>query len=103
LDLAGRFLGRVDLYWDEYGVVGEVDGKDKYRDDPFDAWWREKRRHESLDEAGLVVVRWGRADLEDIPRLVQRLHAAFARGLRRGSARRWVAIPTERFAPRITA
>jgi hypothetical protein len=29
----GRFAGRVDFYWDEYGVIGEADGWGKYRND----------------------------------------------------------------------
>ena len=32
----GVFLGRTDLYWQEFGVVGEVDGRTKYRDAPDD-------------------------------------------------------------------
>jgi hypothetical protein len=104
LDLAGYRIGFVDLYWDEYGVVGEIDGKDKYpRVDPFEAWWREKKRHDRLREVGLPVVRWGRADLENLPHLVWRLGEAFAEGARRQGPRRWVARSTDRLAPRRAA
>ena len=33
-DLDGRFLGRLDFYWDEFGVAGEADGRLKYLIDP---------------------------------------------------------------------
>jgi hypothetical protein len=93
----GVFLGRSDLYWQEFGVVGEVDGRTKYRDAPDDAFWREKQRQEAMEDTGLVVVRWGRADLEEMPRLTARLRSAFARGARRPrTERHWLAVPTQR-------
>jgi hypothetical protein len=99
-----RRIGWVDLYWDEFGVVGEVDGRAKYGDDPDESWWKEKKRHDQLDETGLIVVRWGRAELEFMPVLVERLTRAFRRGLRRPwSDRSWIAVPTDPSAPRITA
>ena len=103
LDLAGHSLGWVDFYWDDYGVAGEVDGKVKYVKDPFETWWRERHRHERLGDTGLVIVRWGRAELESMAPLVARLEASFRRGDRPGSDRRWVPVFTNRFAPRITA
>lgn len=103
LDLSGRRIGYVDLYWDEFGVVGEIDGKDKYRADPFGTWWKEKKRHELLRECGLPVVRWGRSELDGMAHLVWRIEQAFAEGARRTGPRRWIAISTDRFAPRITA
>ncbi len=103
-DLAGDEIGRVDLYWDEFGVVGEVDGKDKFRADPLETVWRQHRRQQRLEETGLIVVRWGRPELERMPTLTARLAAAFARGLRRARADRcWVAASVDRFAPRIGA
>ena len=93
----GLWLARVDFYWDEFGVVGEVDGKIKYDDQPESVLWREKRRQERLEDTGLVVVRWGRAELDVLPRLVARLRSAFDRGSRRAwDERRWVARPTPR-------
>ena len=91
----GEWLGRVDFYWDEYGVVGEVDGKVKYTEAPDpDVLWDEKLRQERLEDAGLIVVRWGRAQLRDLHRLTERLHNAFARGARRSRADRgWAANP----------
>lgn len=58
---SGRFLGRVDFWWARARVVGECDGRLKYRSasDLYD----EKRREDALREEGFSVVRWGMADL----------------------------------------
>lgn len=89
-DLRGTELGRVDFYWDEFGVAGEVDGRLKYRDRPDAAFFGEKRRQERIEDTGLIVVRWGVADLVPGSDLPDRLTAAFARGsLRPGSERGW--------------
>lgn len=99
-DLNGRFLGRLDFYWDEFGVAGEADGKLKYLIDPADpagsdAFWLEKERQQLLEEAGVFFVRWGRSDLTNMPRLVDRVEAQFARGQRRSAAdRRFIVRPT---------
>jgi very-short-patch-repair endonuclease len=84
-----RFVGRVDFYWDEFGVVGEADGWGKY-----DAGWAqvraEKQRQERLEQAGLVVVRWGSDELSEFAAVAARLRRAFARGSRLPrSERRW--------------
>ena len=55
----GRFIARVDFYWDELGLVGEADGREKYTDDQL---WQEKRRQEALIDCGLVVERWTWSD-----------------------------------------
>jgi hypothetical protein len=90
-DLAGRFLGRLDLYWDEFGVGGEADGRDKY--DTRDALWAEKERQESIERTGLVIVRWGWDVAWRRPReLERRILAAFERGRSRdrsGFIRGW--------------
>ena len=82
---SGRWLARCDFYWDEFGVVGEADGLDKYRAG-FDAVRAEKLRQERLEMVGLTVVRWGFADLQAPGPLIGRLFAAFARA---GRDRRW--------------
>lgn len=95
-DENGVFLGRLDFYWDEFGVGGEVDGKVKYRDRPDEVWWREKKRQEPMEDCGLLFVRWGRADLEDMDHLERRIARTLARGARRPySDRAWIARPTE--------
>lgn len=88
-DEHGQFIGRVDFYWDEYGVVGEADGALKYRGGT-QAILAERVRHAELENAGLVVVRWGWPDLTSFDAVAQRLATAFERGARRGSRhRRW--------------
>jgi hypothetical protein len=58
----GRFLGRPDFYWDEFGVVGEADGDLKYnRGRP--AIVEERERQKRFEETGLIVVRWGWSDV----------------------------------------
>jgi hypothetical protein len=55
-----------------------VDGRSKYRDDPEARVYREKLRQERLEDAGLVITRWGRADLCGGARC-DRLQRTFAR------------------------
>ncbi len=95
-DHDGRAIARPDFYWDGVGVAGEADGLDKYADD-FRRVRAEKLRQERMENTGLIVVRWGSPDLDDLDRLVERLNRAFDRGSRRRAAdRRWGV----RFAPR---
>ena len=78
----GVFLGRVDAWWPEHGVVGEVDGLTKYglgaaASDAADvrravqAVVAEKQREDLLRRTGLHVVRWGSSDLRQEPRWAQ--------------------------------
>ncbi|WP_375482346.1 type IV toxin-antitoxin system AbiEi family antitoxin domain-containing protein [uncultured Jatrophihabitans sp.] len=76
--VSDRFVGRVDFYWDEPGVVGEADGRGKYTDPQV--LYDEKRRQERLEAAGLIVVRWGWAELADFTTTAARLRSALARG-----------------------
>jgi hypothetical protein len=95
----GLWLGRVDFYWPEFGVAGEVDGRLKYVESDGDALWKEKLRQEQLEEAGVIVVRWGRAQLGNMRRVAERLYAAFARGQRRtADERRWIVRANTDFA-----
>jgi len=97
-DLYGTFLGRADFYWDEFGVVGEVDGMTKYdgRDDLV--LQKEKVRQMAFERCKLNVVRWGRSDLDPIDGLVHRLHQSFEDGRRRPGARLWLAKAPRRSA-----
>lgn len=88
--VGGMFLGRIDFYWDDAGVVGEADGMAKYRS--TDDLREEKLRQERLEAAGLIVIRWGWADLRAFDGTAARLRQAIARGTAPGRApRRWFA------------
>lgn len=61
-----RREARVDKLWVEAGVVGEADGKAKYsKEDAATVIWKEKRRHEWLEELGFAVPRWGMPEVGD--------------------------------------
>ncbi len=71
-------IGRVDLYWAEYGVVGEADGMGKYGG--RHVLVAEKQRQERLENAGFHVVRFTWDDVLRYPeQTVARIRAAFAR------------------------
>lgn len=67
--LDGTFVARVDLLWRQAGVVGEADGKGKYRGDFDDGDWSidqaadvvlaERDRERELEALGFGVARWG--------------------------------------------
>lgn len=75
-------VGRVDFWWPEHGVVGEFDGRVKYRlagltgGTAEEVLWREKLREDRLRATGLRVVRWTWQDAWDCDPLVRLLHAA---------------------------
>lgn len=98
-DQYGRFIGRSDFYWDEFGVVGESDGDLKY--DGPDSIINERGRHKAFEELGLIVVRWGWSDVFAFDKVARRLRTAYGHRLRRGSPqRRWgVLRPSRRLHP----
>lgn len=66
---ARGFVGRVDFWWEDAGVVGEFDGRQKYGVDAgtdpraaADRLWQEKRREDRIRATGAHVVRWTWAD-----------------------------------------
>ncbi len=84
------FVGRVDFLWEELGVVGEFDGRLKYRAGAVDERtaaeervWAEKQREDRIRATGLGVVRWTWADALDPARLARVLASA---GIRPGAA-----------------
>lgn len=84
-DGAGRHIGRCDFYWDEFGVLGEADGRDKY--DERAVLTGEKLRQEDLENLGLAAARWGWVDVRfRQPGLEQRIRRAFERGRRRDAS-----------------
>ncbi len=100
-DEYGSPLGRVDFYWDEFGVVGEADGEMKY--DSLAAVTAEKRRQSRLLETGLIVVRWQWQDLRHFDAVGQRLRSAFRRGRRRGDGRAWSLLEPRSSVPEMWA
>lgn len=58
------FVGRVDCFWPEAGLIGEFDGRFKYgRQDPGappseEVVWQEKLREDRLRSLGFRVIRW---------------------------------------------
>jgi hypothetical protein len=78
--LHGRALvARVDFLWPELGVIGEFDGRVKYRNDPS-ALWHEKVREDRLRDLGYEVVRFTWDEVVRHPeRVVARIRSAFAR------------------------
>ncbi len=52
-----RFLARLDFLWRDANLVGESDGRLKYRSGAD--LYAEKRRQEELEDVGLLVIRWG--------------------------------------------
>lgn len=90
-DEHGTFLGRVDAWWPEHGVVGEVDGLSKYgmgvaTSDPaalrtaIATVVQEKTREDLLRRTGLHVVRWGAGDLRQERRWARLVGTELGRG-----------------------
>ncbi|UZN04690.1 type IV toxin-antitoxin system AbiEi family antitoxin domain-containing protein [Cellulomonas sp. S1-8] len=73
------FVGRVDFWWPEQGVVGEFDGRVKYGSDAPDVLWAEKLREDRLRAAGLAVARWTWPDAWAGEPMAARLRAAGVR------------------------
>jgi hypothetical protein len=82
-DERGVLVGRGDFYWAELGIIGEADGRLKYRED--DAFPQEKVRQEDFEDLNLIVVRWG---WEHAWRRHDVLRRKLARGFERGEHRR---------------
>jgi hypothetical protein len=91
LDLEGHLLGEVDLLDPESGTAAEFDGAEHRRALRQAADIAKEQR---LRDAGLEVARVTGPDMNDVPLVVRRLHAARARihPVAAGD-RRWVARP----------
>ncbi|MDQ1699666.1 MAG: hypothetical protein QOG34_1529, partial [Frankiaceae bacterium] len=80
----GGLIARVDFYWEEYGLVGEADGKVKYVDEQ--ALFREKQRRDAIEES-YQVIRWTWRQAHEPDELFRnRLLAAIARAQARRAA-----------------
>lgn len=73
------FIGRVDFWWPEQGVVGEFDGRMKYGTDAPTVLWEEKLREDRLRATGLAVARWTWSDAWAGEPMAARLRAAGVR------------------------
>ena len=95
--MAGVFVGRVDHLWRQAGVIGEADGRGKYRGDfePLgatadqiaEAVLAERDRERELEALGFAVARWGTADLRDYGKGMCRALAEAGRRARPASIR----------------
>jgi hypothetical protein len=79
-------VGTVDFCWRRQRVVGEFDGRLKYRVTPEadadlagEVVWQEKLREDRLRDMGMEVVRWTWDDLERPAVLAARVRRAIAR------------------------
>ncbi|WAC56742.1 hypothetical protein [Gordonia sp. SL306] len=80
-DESGRFVARVDVLI-AGRVVGEMDGRAKYRSATYgrdieEVLYEEKVREDALRALGYIIVRWAWADLKH----PERLHAKILRAL----------------------
>lgn len=80
---AEGFIGVVDFYWHEFGLIGEFDGKGKYLRDEYTRGQdaaivvlAEKRREDRLRSLVRGVSRWGWEHLREPWRLRQKLQRA---------------------------
>lgn len=78
-----ELVARVDFWWEHLGLVGEFDGRTKYRTDGLadrraveERLWAEKQREDRLRALGLRVVRWTWADAWRRSRLARLLSEA---------------------------
>ena len=82
-DLDGHFIGRPDFAYVDVQVAGEFDGRLKYAAGGFagrsatDTIVAERRRSESMERAGWIVVRWMWDDLETPSAIAAKFLAAF--------------------------
>lgn len=96
LDGSGRPVGRLDFYWDEYGVAGEADGRSKYED--RGVLTHEKDRQERIEDLGIAMTRWGWWHTTHPAALRTKITSAIERGRlrdRSGFRRNWSAQPAQ--------
>jgi hypothetical protein len=96
-DLDGAFVGRVDHLWRRAGVIGEADGRGKYRggldgaeetaEQVAEAILAERDRERGLEALGFAVARWGTTDLRDYGEGLCRALAAAGRRARPAAIR----------------
>jgi hypothetical protein len=83
---ASGWVARSDFLWEQYGVVGEADGRIKYLADEL---WAEKQRQDDIEDAGYEVIRWiWRTAHAPDDEFARRLRRKFERGLALRTLRR---------------
>lgn len=81
--LDGVLVATTDFGWEDYGLIGECDGRFKYGEllrpgeTAADAVMREKRREEAIRQAGYWIVRWGWREANNPAELGRILRRAF--------------------------
>ena len=79
----GVLVATTDFGWEDYGLIGECDGRIKYGEllrpgeTAADAVMREKRREEAIRQAGYWIVRWGWREANNSAELGRILRRAF--------------------------
>ncbi|MDN5919472.1 MAG: hypothetical protein L0I76_30970 [Pseudonocardia sp.] len=94
-DRAGRWVGQVDFWWPEAGVVGEFDGKIKYGrllkpgQEPGEVVYAEKLREDAIraQDGVRTVVRWTWSEIDRFGPVLERLGDAIDPDAARGSLR----------------
>lgn len=85
VELDGRIIARGDFGWGEWSLIGEVDGKVKYRPvegsdtTPEDVMDAQNKRQERVRQAGFWVTRWGWAEAWNVAALRTLLRSALER------------------------
>lgn len=80
---SGRWLARSDFAWPAFRVIGEFDGRIKYRgtsEAVADVVMAEKAREQAIRDARWTVVRWSWQDLQGQGDFVARLRRALIAG-----------------------
>jgi hypothetical protein len=84
--VAGLVLGKVDFWWEEYGVAGEFDGRVKYGrvlkpgQDPGEVVFREKVREDAIRAEIRGMTRWTWPELDPFDGVAGRIRRVFGRG-----------------------
>ncbi|NLE17576.1 MAG: hypothetical protein GX632_03430 [Propioniciclava sp.] len=85
VEVDGLVVARGDFGWEDWNLIGEVDGKVKYRrvegndQSPEDVMVAQNRRQESIRQAGFWVTRWGWAQAWSVSALGKLLRTALER------------------------
>lgn len=91
-------IGRTDLRIAGHNAVLEIDGAVKYSDGELAGLWREKQRHERIEQAGIAVGRLSPAETTDHHVVADRIRSTCARAAvmaAAGTVRGWFGPPPD--------